>query len=72
MWDSDLRVDVKSWSGHHIDAAVCVENGSYWRCTGIYAHPKMSQKHYTQTLFKRLANLFSLSWLCFEDFNKIL
>ncbi|KAH9669567.1 hypothetical protein KPL70_021837 [Citrus sinensis] len=53
MWDSDLRVDVKSWSGHHIDAAVCVENGSYWRCTGIYAHPKMSQKHYTQTLFKR-------------------
>lgn len=38
MWDSDLRADVKSWSRHQIDAVVCAENGSYWRCTGIYGH----------------------------------
>ena len=29
MWDSNLRVDVKSWSRHHIDVVVCAENGSY-------------------------------------------
>lgn len=72
MWNSKLMVDIKSWSKHHIDAVVCVENISYWRNTWIYGHPKMSQKHYTWTLLKRLASLSSLPWLCFGDFNEIL
>ena len=32
----------------------------------------MYQKHHTWTLLKRLANLSSLPWLCFKDFNEIL
>lgn len=69
---SELKVDVKSFSKHHIDAVVYAENRSYWRCTGVYGHPKASQKHHTWTLLKRLAGLSSLPWLCFGDFNEIL
>ena len=72
MWKSELTVEVKSWSKHHIDAVVFAENGSYWRCTWIYGHLEMCQKHHTWTLLKKLANLSSLPWLCFGDFNEIL
>ena len=65
-------VEVKSYSKHHIDTVVHTENGSYWRCTGIYGHPETGQKHHTWTLMKRLATLSSLPWLCFGDFNEIL
>ena len=65
-------MEVKSWSKHHIDAIVCAENKNYWRCTWIYRHLEMCQKHHTWTLLKRLANLSSLSWLYFGDFNEIL
>lgn len=48
------------------------ENGTFWRCTGIYGHPEVEQKHNTWTLLHRLAGLSSLPWLCSEDFNEIL
>ncbi|KAH9723191.1 reverse transcriptase domain-containing protein [Citrus sinensis] len=48
------------------------ESGLRWRCTGIYGHPELSQKHNTWTLMKRLASLFSYPWCCFGDFNEIM
>ena len=42
------------------------------RCTGIYGHPEMGQKKHTWTMLRRLASLFDTSWICFDDFNKIL
>lgn len=72
LWNSKVVVDIKSFSQHHIDAVVHSENGSLWRCTGIYRHPKSDQKRYTWTLLRKLVGLRSLPWLCFGDFNKIL
>lgn len=72
MWDTEVRMEVKSYSKHHIDTVVHYENGGYWRCTGIYGHPESRQKNHTWTLIKRLATLSSLPWLCFGDFNEII
>ncbi|KAH9742578.1 pentatricopeptide repeat-containing protein [Citrus sinensis] len=72
LWKSEVVVDIKSFSQHHIDAVVHSENGSLWRCTGIYGHPETDQKRHTWTLLQRLAGLLSLPWLCFGDFNEIL
>lgn len=55
-----------------MDAVVQFENRKQWRCTCVYGHPEMQQKHHTWTLLQRLSGLFNLSWLCFGDFNKIL
>ena len=72
MQKSELTAEVKSWSKHHIDAIVCAKNRSYWRCTEVYRHLETCRKHHTWTFLKRLANLSSLFWLCFGDFNEIL
>lgn len=44
LWNSEITVEIKSFSCHHIDAVVYSEKGSYWRCTGIYGHPEAAQK----------------------------
>lgn len=72
IWSSEVTVEIKSYSLHHIDVVVHSENGSYWRCTGVYGHPESAQKRHTWNLLKRLAELSSLPWLCFRDFNEIL
>ncbi|KAH9799959.1 reverse transcriptase domain-containing protein [Citrus sinensis] len=72
LWSSDIDVKIVSYSQHHIDAEICEEGGSNWRCTGVYGHPETAQKRHTWTLMKRLASLSSLPWLCFGDFNEIL
>ncbi|KAH9723192.1 reverse transcriptase domain-containing protein [Citrus sinensis] len=72
LWRADVNVSITSYSSHHIDALVSSESGLRWRCTGIYGHPELSQKHNTWTLMKRLASLFSYPWCCFGDFNEIM
>lgn len=44
LWDSEVSLEVQSYSKHHIDAVIRNENGSLWRCTGIYGHPEAEQK----------------------------
>lgn len=72
FWNSNVNVNITSYSAHHIDAVVCNEWGRVWRCIRIYGHPEASQKHHTWKLLKRLASLFSYLWCCFGDFNKII
>ncbi|KAH9750466.1 reverse transcriptase domain-containing protein [Citrus sinensis] len=72
LWSSEVTVHIQSYSKHHIDSVVYAENGSYWRCTGVYGHLVAGQKYHTWTLLKRLASFSSLPWLCFGDFNEIL
>lgn len=33
FWSSDVNVEIKSYSSHHIDAVVYNESGKVWRCT---------------------------------------
>lgn len=72
LWSQDIKVDIASFSDHHIDAEVEVENGKHMRCTGVYGHPKASQKKHTWTLLRWLAGLSFSSWFYFGNFNEIL
>lgn len=72
LWNSEVVVDIKSYSRQYIDAIVHVDNGRYWRCTGIYGNPESDKKQRTWTLLQRLAGLSSLPWLYFGEFNEIL
>lgn len=66
-----MDVKITSYSNHHINSIIKLEDGALWRFAGIYGHPEQSQKKHTQRLLRRLAALFSISWLCGGDFNEI-
>ena len=72
MWNSEISVNITSFSSHHIDAEVQTERRKWVRCTEIYGHPEADQKRHTWNLLRRLAGLSSTTWLCFGDFNEIL
>ena len=72
LWSSEVTIHIQSYSKHPIDSVVYAENGSYWRCTGVYGHPTAGRKYHTRSLLKRLASFSSLPLLCFGDFNEIL
>lgn len=69
IWNSELMVDIKSWSKHHIDAVECAENGSYWRCTGIYGHPETSQKTPYLDTFKKVSQPIISTLIMFWRFQ---
>ncbi|XP_024033484.1 uncharacterized protein LOC112095607 [Citrus clementina] len=72
LWSSEIVVQIKSFSNHHIDAEVQTENGKLFRCNSVYDHPEVGQKKHIWTLLRRLAGLSLLPWLCFGDFNEVL
>ena len=72
LWNSETNVQVKSFSKHHIDVEIQMENGRQVRCTRVYGHLETRQKRHTWTLLRRLTDLSSSPWLCFRDFNEIL
>ncbi|KAH9715856.1 putative reverse transcriptase/RNA-dependent DNA polymerase [Citrus sinensis] len=41
LWNSEITVEIKSFSCHHIDAVVYSEKGSYWRCTVLNLNEKL-------------------------------
>ena len=72
MWNSEMNLQITSYSSHHIDAIVKQRNGKWWRYNGIYEHSETAQKVHTWSLLRRLSSLFKLPWLCSGDFNEIL
>ncbi|KAH9724450.1 reverse transcriptase domain-containing protein [Citrus sinensis] len=72
MWNSEITVNITSYSSYHIDAIIQNDSGKRWRCTGIYGHPEAQQKRHTCTLMRRLKGLSPLPWLCIGDFNEIM
>ena len=56
----------------HISAAVnSQEVRGMWRLTGFYRHLDTLKRHKAQALLKHQKASLSESWLCVEDFNKI-
>ncbi|KAL9458848.1 hypothetical protein AB3S75_007682 [Citrus x aurantiifolia] len=43
LWNSDVSLEVKSYSKHYIDTVIHNEKGSSCKCTGVYGHPESEQ-----------------------------
>lgn len=44
LWARDVKVNITSFSSHHINAEIEMENGKHIRCTRVYGHPEVSKK----------------------------
>ena len=73
LWRSSTKVDVQTFSPHHIDAIVTEEHGNRtWRFTGFYGHPETSKREESWRLLEELSKRSDLPWICMGDFNEIL
>ncbi|XP_075663401.1 uncharacterized protein LOC142632980 [Castanea sativa] len=73
LWSSDTKLEIKSFSNHHIDAVITEsDNGFLWRFTGFYGHPKPHLREESWKLLSLLNSQFNIPWFCCGDFNEIL
>lgn len=72
LWNEDLDLEIASYNNHHIDTIIRGIDERQWRCSEIYGHLEVGQKHHTWTLLRRLVGLFAYPWICCGDFNEIL
>lgn len=73
FWNRGINLEVKSYSGNHIDAFVReTENPSTWRITCFYGHPETHKRYESWRLLSFLHSQYHLPWLCLGDFNEIL
>lgn len=72
FWTEGTIVDIKSYSMHHIDAEVCLNNANYkWRFTGFYGVPERQRREESWNLLKHLSTTNPLPWVVMGDFNDI-
>lgn len=72
FWQSDWKVDIKSFGPGHIDSFVHDADGLLWRFTRFYGNPNRSLHHFSWELLRRLHSLSSLLWVIGGDFNEII
>ena len=73
FWNRGINLEIKSYSGNHIDAFVWeTNNSSTWRITGFYGHPETHKRYDSWRLLSFLHSQYQLPWLCLGDFNEIL
>lgn len=44
LWMDDVDLNIVSYSRHHIDCNVIMQDGDSWRFTGFYGYPDSSQR----------------------------
>lgn len=72
-WKSSMRVDVQTYSPHHIDAIVNeAQRSMKWRFTGFYGHPETCKREESWMLLEQLSGKMDLPWVIMGDFNEIL
>ena len=73
FWTRDINLEIKSFSGNHIDAVVREADSNFlWRITGFYGYPETHRRYDSWRLLAFLHSQFQLPWLCLGDFNEIL
>ena len=73
FWSSDTKLEIKSYSNHHIDAIITeTVTGLVWRFTGFYGYPETHLREESWKLLSYLHSQFNLPWFCCGDFNEIL
>lgn len=73
LWRKEITVELMSYSKHHIDTRVRLEEEEPWfRVTGIYGASEVNQRFRTWELMHKLHEDVSLPWFLGGDFNEIL
>ncbi|XP_042950313.1 uncharacterized protein LOC122282426 [Carya illinoinensis] len=72
LWNSDLGVELRSFSQYHIDVHIKIDDLMVWRFTGLYGHPDTSRRTFTWNLIRTLSSIEQLPWLVGGDLNEVL
>ena len=73
LWESDLNVELKSFTMYHIDSVVTdPTSGFKWRIIGFYGNPDTNRRKESWELLQFLNAQFHMPWVCMGDFNEIL
>ncbi|XP_041001573.1 uncharacterized protein LOC121247264 [Juglans microcarpa x Juglans regia] len=72
IWNSDLGVELKSFSRYHIDVHIKTEDLWEWRFTGLYGNPEVSSRCSTWNLIRTLNSIEQIPWLLGGNFNEVL
>ncbi|GMJ15348.1 hypothetical protein HRI_005204000 [Hibiscus trionum] len=72
-WNSDIMVNLCSFSSSHIDVTICdVDSNNNWRFIGFYGNPVIAQRNLSWNLLRSLNTNPNTPWLVAGDFNEIL
>ncbi|PPS07048.1 hypothetical protein GOBAR_AA13599 [Gossypium barbadense] len=72
MWRDGTNVSIQSYSKHHIDSMVNLENNRKMRVTGFYGHANPNLPSSSWDILRRLGDLVREDWVVGGDFNAIL
>ncbi|PPR81378.1 hypothetical protein GOBAR_AA39339 [Gossypium barbadense] len=56
MWKEGINVSIQSFSKHHIDSIVNLENNKIMRVTGFYGHANLSLRHSSWDILRRVGD----------------
>lgn len=72
LWKRSVQCEIAGYSHRHIDV-LFLENGSVsWRLSCFYGYPDRTKRRKSWELIRRLANISSLPWYIWGDFNDLL
>ena len=73
LWRSSTKVDVQTYSSHHIGVIVTDDYGNKkWRFTSFYGYPETGKREESWRLLEELERRYALPWICMGNFNEIL
>ncbi|KAL8515618.1 hypothetical protein ACS0TY_014347 [Phlomoides rotata] len=73
LWKGNIDVSLITFSDNHISIEVAEAVGrGIWQLSGIYGWSSRSQRTHTFQLFRRVAPMVNLLWLCIGDMNEIM
>lgn len=72
LWKDGTEVSIKSFSKHHIDAVISLnQDEAEWRFTGFYGSHNRQRRSDSWALLKHLSSTNSIPWAVMGDFNDI-
>ncbi|GAA0167264.1 hypothetical protein LIER_40343 [Lithospermum erythrorhizon] len=72
LWPRFLRVEVMSFSTHHIEAVISDDNMDVWRFVGFYVHHEVINWKNTWNLMRIVNSLSNVPTFFMGDFNEVL
>ncbi|GAA0145187.1 hypothetical protein LIER_05439 [Lithospermum erythrorhizon] len=72
LWARSMKVEIKSYSTHHIEAVIVKGGEPPWRLIGFYGHHETRNRKHSWNLMRLLHGSSDLSIIFIGDFNEIL